>query len=58
MLSVHGLVEKLIDLLEDPIASTSSLMAIGHIIAGNDVQAQRVLDFGVLSKLVSMISLF
>ena len=52
VLNVHGLMEKMIDLLDDEVTSISALTTIGHVIAGTDEQAQRALDLGILPRLV------
>lgn len=40
------------ELLDDPVASTSALFTVGRIVAGNDQQTQHVIDAGVIPRLV------
>ncbi|VDD97820.1 unnamed protein product [Enterobius vermicularis] len=52
VLNVHGLMEKMIDLLDDEVTSISASTTIRHVIAGTDKQAQRALDLDILPRLV------
>lgn len=54
LLSVHGLMERMVELFDEKVTSTSALTTIGHVVAGTDQQAQRALDLGVLPRLVRL----
>ncbi|VDD90163.1 unnamed protein product [Enterobius vermicularis] len=54
LLSVEGILPRLMELLDDPVASTSALFTVGRIVAGNDQQTQHVIDAGVIPRLIDL----
>uniref|UniRef100_A0A0N5ALC4 Importin subunit alpha n=1 Tax=Syphacia muris TaxID=451379 RepID=A0A0N5ALC4_9BILA len=54
LLSVHGLLEKMVELFDEQVTSMSALTTVGHVVAGNDIQAQRALDLDILPKIVKL----